>query len=591
MYSPHAGGKGIGIMTPVQLDRLFYLLGSLREGILSKPEFAELNRILETDSEGRDYYVDYMYLCADLCNLQAATSHNSLFWNALQEGAGEADLVRSGGASVLFETMKLLGEDEKKAEVISLPRKKGEAEEEVKNIFVQNTPRKVNKASFYTAFLLLAALFVMIVYVYLNPRYSLEVATVADSIDAQWTSWLPLNKDARLVVEPEPIKLQKGVVKLVTDEGVQVLIESPAEFRFISASQIVMNYGRLFATVSQAGRGFTVQTPNSRVIDLGTEFGVLAEMQGAMELHVFKGKIVFIGQTQDKIDVITGQALRLDGSGKYVRSIALNDSAFVRSIDSQSGLLWRGHKPINLADIVGGGDGFNSGRANKGIDPQTGNFGFINPRTGNFGLIEVKDQKAGNGYVRVPYSEFIDGVFVPDGHTKQIISSAGHRFAECPPTSGSFYSFIVNSPNSVNCAKEKNGLPLFLNNVNYSDPQNPCIYLHSNLGITFDLNASRSRLSKAKITQFQTDVGVSDTTPGSFNVDIWVLIDGQVRYKKTGITQKGLLDSLRIDIRDQDRFLTLITTEGENTEDNSIYSRPSTGYDWVVFGRPVLKLE
>ncbi len=100
-------------MTPVQLDRLFYLLGSLREGILSKPEFAELNRILETDSEGRDYYVDYMYLCADLCNLQAATSHNSLFWDALQEGAGEADLARSGGASILFETMKLLGEEEK----------------------------------------------------------------------------------------------------------------------------------------------------------------------------------------------------------------------------------------------------------------------------------------------------------------------------------------------------------------------------------------------------------------------------------------------------------------------------------------------
>jgi len=338
--------------------------------------------------------------------------------------------------------------------------------------------------------------------------------------------------------------------------------------------------------------GFTVTTQNSKIIDLGTEFGVEVDSNSTTELHVLKGRTTLVSGERKKTSllVMEGEAKRISGLTATISDIGCSKRKFARDINLSNQPIWRGQKPINLADIVGGGDGSSSGRANQGIDPQAGNFGLVNPQTGNFGLIEVKDQKAGNGYVRVPYSEFIDGVFVPDGHTKQIISSAGHRFADCPPTSGSFYSFIVNSPNSVNCAKEKNMLPLFLNNVNYSDSQNPCIFLHSNLGITFDLNASRSRLSETKITQFQADVGVSDTTPGSFNVDIWVLIDGQVRYKRTGITQKGLLDSLRIDIRDEDHFLTLITTEGENTEDD-IYPRPSTGYDWVVFGGPVLILE
>ena len=132
---------------------------------------------------------------------------------------------------------------------------------------------------------------------------------------------------------------------------------------------------------------------------------------------------------------------------------------------------------------------------------------------------------------------------------------------------------------------------MFLDNTNYSLPQNPCIFMHSNLGITFNLNAFRQRFPGVKIAQFQCNTGVSSTAPGPFDVDIWVLIDGQVRYKKTGVTQKGLLDSLKIDIREQDSFLTLITTEGKNTQDNVDYVRSSIGCDWVIFGEPILKLE
>jgi cell division protein FtsL len=568
-------------MTPVQLDRLFYLLGALREGILSEPEFAELDRILETDSEGRDYYVDYMYLCADLCNLQAATNYNSSMRNAIENRSDKNKGSCPDDTPLSLEAFQVLGDYEKKADAIEISKaEQEEAAAVISDKTFEKNSRRISKPLLVMLTSAIAALIFLLVYINLYPRTSQEVATLADSIDAQWTSRLPLSKNVRLTVAPEPIKLQRGIIKLVTDEDVQVLIESPAEFRFVSTSQIVMNQGRLFATVSQTGRGFTVQTANSKVTDLGTEFGVLADNLGTTELHVFKGKTIFIGETKNKVknvlEALGGQALRLEQQSDSVKTIELNDNAFVRSIDSQANLLWRGQKQINLADVVGGGDGFGTGKIDFGIDPKTGNFCNI----------KVGAREATNKYTSVAGNVFVDGVFVPDGKSRQVVSSADHVFAECPVTHNCYYSPMLNTPSQF-----RKGLSLFLDETNYSLPQNPCIFMHSNLGITFNLNAFRNRLPGAKITQFQSQVGISNTVTGPFSVDIWVLIDGQVRYKKTDVSRKGLLDSLKVDIREQDSFLTLIVTEGKNTEDNADYARSSIGCDWVLFGEPILKLE
>jgi hypothetical protein len=567
------------MMSPEQVKRMLYLFGVLREETITRQEMSELNDILVTQPQAREYYIDYVYLCTDLCNLQAATSHNSAFWNVLRRSDSEDESRHYEEASVLFETMKLLGEDEKIAETVAIPVKEKEIPIQENKIIVP-VSRKINKVSLYTAVLATAALVMMFVYVYLNPRNSVEVATIADSIGADWTAGITLTKGERVDTESQPIKLTKGVVELVTDEDVRVIIEGPAEFRFTTPSQLVLNYGRIYSSVSQNGRGFTVQTPSSKVIDLGTEFGIMADMQGATELHVFKGKTVFIAETQNNgkkvLEAIAGQALRMERSCEDIKHIALNNDAFIRSIDSKSNLLWRGQKQINLADIVGGGNGFGSGKIDIGIDPNTGKFGEN----------KIAIRTIPNTYTAVSDCIFIDGIFVPNGQSRQVVSSAGHVFEECPITHGCYYSPLLNTPSVF-----RKGLSLFLSGVNYSQPQNPCIFMHSNMGVTFDLRAFRKRLSGVSVSEFLTNIGVSDTAPGAFDVDIWVLIDGQVRYKKTGVNQKGLLDSLKIEIREQDSFLTLIASEGKNTEDDVDYARSSIGCDWVIFGNPVLKLE
>ncbi len=442
---------------------------------------------------------------------------------------------------------------------------------------IHRVSHNVSRTPIITAIASLAALVFLLIFIYLKPQTTFEVATITDSIHAKWSSSHPIKPGYRVSVELEPIQLLSGVLEMETDHGVKLLLEGPAEFRFTNSAEIAMNYGKLYSTVGLAGNGFTVQTKNSRVIDLGTEFGVLAELHGNSEVHVFRGKTLFITGSKNAakttVDVPAGQAYAANHSA--ASRIDLNNTGFVKAIDSKTSLIWRGQNEISLADVVGGGNGFEAGRPNVGINPLSGTFEAINRLS----------RKAGNQFTTVMSNAFINGIFVPDGTTEQIVSSAGHVFKECPPTHGIFYAPVSSTPS------EFKDLALFLGGTNYSLPQNPSIFLHANLGITFDLNAFRNRLPGAAIEQFVSEVGVCDTAPGLFNVDIWVLVDGQMRYSRTNVTEKGLQDLLKIDIREQDSFLTLIATEGENSDDNPDYQRSSIGCDWVLFGRPTLKLK
>ncbi|MEN6309257.1 MAG: NPCBM/NEW2 domain-containing protein [Anaerohalosphaeraceae bacterium] len=557
-------------LTAEQLNRLFTLLGALKEGLITTEEFAELNHLLDTSPVAQDYYLDYIYLCTDLCDLQAAIRPNQTLCDAIEHT--ETALTES---SIPLSVLELLGDYERTAERVELPKE--DCQQALCPAPIHKISRNISKTPIITAAASLAALVFLLIYIYLKPQTTFEVATITDSIQAKWTSSHPIKPGYRVSVELEPIQLLSGVLEMETDHGVKILLEGPAEFRFTNSAEIAMNYGKLYSTVGITGNGFTIQTKNSRVIDLGTEFGVLAEMHGNSEVHVFRGKTLFITGSKNAakttVDVPAGQAYAANHSA--ASRIELNNRVFVKAIDSKTNLIWRGQNEISLADVVGGGNGFEAGKPDIGINPITGQFESINRLC----------RKTSNRFTLVPSNTFVNGVFVPDGTTEQIVSTAGHIFKECPPTHGAFYAPVLNTPS------EFKDLTLFLDDINYSLPDNPSLFLHANLGITFDLNAFRSRLPGATIDQFVSEVGVCNTAPGTFNVDIWVLIDGQVQYCKKGVTEKGLQEALKIDIRNQDGFLTLIATEGENSDDNPDYQRSSIGCDWVLFGRPVLKLK
>jgi hypothetical protein len=390
--------------------------------------------------------------------------------------------------------------------------------------------------------------------------------------------------------------LQKGVIKIEFDYGAKVVIEAPAEFQLDSAEDMTLYSGRLYAHVPDRSKGFTVETPNSRVIDLGTEFAVKVDFDGTSDVHMMKGKASLIpgikGQTGQGQILTVGQALHVNSRGA-IQSIAFQETEFVRDIFPDRKIAWRGQR-LDLADIVGGGNGLGTGRPERAINPLTG---------------EIEDwrlpmERYGNGgYVSVPGNVFIDGVFVPDGGDGPIpVTSAGHRWA-CPDTSSGFKYNIVNSlripdhPDKYNYDESmpredliltkaaEDEVPLRLMGLMAQEtlpgPTEASLFIHANQGITFDLDEIRKVLPNVRITAFKSVFGVGEITSVLANLDLWILVDGQPRVVKHNVDSSVMM-AIDLALSSSDRFLTLVVTESSGF---------SYAFDWGLFMNPRLEIE
>ncbi|GIW97358.1 MAG: hypothetical protein KatS3mg111_0691 [Pirellulaceae bacterium] len=84
--------------------------------------------------------------------------------------------------------------------------------------------------------------------------------------------------------------LPGGVIELDMFCGARVTVEGPATLVFLSDWVLEVRQGRLKATVPPVARGFTVQAADRRIVDLGTEFAVLVEPDGA-SVSVLDGEV------------------------------------------------------------------------------------------------------------------------------------------------------------------------------------------------------------------------------------------------------------------------------------------------------------
>jgi hypothetical protein len=86
------------------------------------------------------------------------------------------------------------------------------------------------------------------------------------------------------------LRLIEGDIELIYDSGVKLLLIGPVDFVLDGGGGKLLR-GGLMASVPQAGHGFTIETPNGKVVDLGTEFGVMVDDFGVSEVSVFEGKV------------------------------------------------------------------------------------------------------------------------------------------------------------------------------------------------------------------------------------------------------------------------------------------------------------
>lgn len=136
------------------------------------------------------------------------------------------------------------------------------------------------------------------------PDSSPTVARVMDLVKVKWQEESIAWSRNQGVSVGDQIRLQHGLLELELNSGVRVIIEGPASLELVSRDQIWLEQGRVYAKVPEQARGFSIRTPTSKAIDLGTEFGVYVDEQQTTDVHVVKGMV--------DAELLDGEGRKLD---------------------------------------------------------------------------------------------------------------------------------------------------------------------------------------------------------------------------------------------------------------------------------------
>jgi len=454
-----------------------------------------------------------------------------------------------------------------------------------------------------------------------------------------------LQKTVSLVALGDKFSLASGLLEITYDSGARVILQGPVTYEINSHDGGFLSCGKLTARLEKKGSGvrgqgsekvtsgqplvvsgqwsvaseanpksqitksqisnplpspaprrqspapvFAVRTPTATVTDLGTEFGVEVNKAGSTTSHVFRGSVRVQLTSDQGVPTGDGQVLHENQSARIERKnpeqrdvgriVVLNAPAkagdFVRRIPRQETA-----KPIiktfDLVDVVAGGNGF-SGQRGAGIDPTTGR----RTKTVEMGDPNTVAFPGGDHkYHRVEELPFVDGVFVPDGSVGPVqVDSAGHLFADCPKTTNIVANHVwAGGP----IPAVYHPIRTVLGGVDYASKKHGLLFMHSNKGITFDLDAIRKANPNCTIKRFLATAGNTETgneEGQQVYADFWVLVDGQIRFRRWQVNAYNNDFPIAIPIGANDHFLTLASTDGGN----------GIGWDWIIFGDPRLEL-
>jgi hypothetical protein len=144
-----------------------------------------------------------------------------------------------------------------------------------------------------------------------------EVATLVDVRDCKWADgeFLPLDRRFPTGV----LELSSGVAVIEFDGGAKLALQGPASLELLGTKTARLHRGNATVRCEQGIYSFSLLTPTSTVVDLGTEFGVAVDSTGASEVHVLDGAVEVV-DTLSKFEpgvrfLNVGQTLALASNG------------------------------------------------------------------------------------------------------------------------------------------------------------------------------------------------------------------------------------------------------------------------------------
>jgi hypothetical protein len=322
-----------------ELDRL---VGAMCDGTITNDETAQLDARLQEDSTARQFYNNYLFLHGELYS-QHAAGVNGL--GSRVEGRGQ-----EGNTATASRFDGWRGWVAIAAAVVGVA---------AVSSWVTQTISGGGKRAAVVA----------------TAGVDAHAKSVARVTATRNCSWSAAGNDigyGSKLVPGQRLDLTTGLVEITFDNGAVVVLEGPAAFDVQSPGRGQLHEGRLAAVVPEQARGFEVETAQLNVVDLGTEFGVMAEAEGTTEVHVFNGLVKAhlldaAGHQVRTVELNTSEAARIQPAAAMVARIPARDDEFVRTLSVAAG----------PHDGLYSYDGFNYPAGP--LDEQNGGFGWAGP--------------------------------------------------------------------------------------------------------------------------------------------------------------------------------------------------------------------
>ena len=144
----------------------------------------------------------------------------------------------------------------------------------------------------------------------------------------------------QVLVVGSKLHLRKGILESSFNSGVRVVIEAPCVLRVLADDRVAVDEGVAWFEVPEKAVGFTVETKELTVVDLGTAFGVDSSPEiGDDEVHVTRGAVEVTARIDGgKSETLReGEARRVTKIGE-LEAININRDHFTTSLPLNEGL-------------------------------------------------------------------------------------------------------------------------------------------------------------------------------------------------------------------------------------------------------------
>lgn len=125
-----------------------------------------------------------------------------------------------------------------------------------------------------------------------------------------------------------PLSFDQGRLEVRLDSGVILKIDAPARLEIESAMKVAVASGKITADVGEHGKGFVIETPQTRIVDLGTVFGVEASDAARTDVVVFQGQVeLFEKGSSERVALLNqGEGLRIEKHRRASRIVSITSS-------------------------------------------------------------------------------------------------------------------------------------------------------------------------------------------------------------------------------------------------------------------------